>query len=201
MTTVPDRSATPDASGSPRTLPANVAASLNAAQQALDQLERSLRGAGFAEGVAAYERMAEVLMSQYLLHASDTPAMAGGFMRLGETARRLFGLLHPYAAVTRQLATLAAEPPEPPVAAGRNTVLAELQRRRRRGASAQLLVSTTGLPKAAVEAVLAELVADGAVAARGEGATAMYVPADARGAAPRSRGLPVSTSGAKEDQK
>lgn len=161
------------ATGSPTTVPANVTASLAAAQQALDHLQNSLRHAGFAEGVAAYEQMAEILLTQQLLHGRGDPVLGLAFARLGETAQLVFGLLHPYATVMLRLATLAPETPdEVPVT---EIVLSELVRRGRRGASAQLLTRTTGLPPTVLESALRTLVNDGRVAARGLGNPPLFL--------------------------
>jgi len=186
---------------SPVTAPAgasaNVACSVLAATQALDHLERSLRAGGFVEGTSAYERMAEVLLAQRLWHGSSDPRLADDFQRLGETARRIFGMLHPYTVVMRRLATLAPADVEADHAADdgeadRVAVLAELNRRGRRGASMTVLTRATGLAAAVVEAVLRHLIDDGVVTERGTGTARSFRVADpAPGRAARGRRQPV----------
>jgi len=185
---------------SPVTAPAgagaSVASSVLAATEALDHLERSLRAGGFVEGTSAYERMAEVLLAQRLWHGSSDPRLADDFQRLGETARRIFGMLHPYTVVMRRLATLAPAGAEADHAAddgeaARVAVLTELNRRGRRGASMTVLTRATGLAAAVVEAVLRPLIDDGEVTERGIRTARSFSMADpAPGRAAPSRAAP-----------
>lgn len=151
----------------------HVLQSVAAATQALDQLEQSLRSGGFAEGAAAYQRMAEVLVAQRLVH--DDGAMAPGFERLGDTARKVFELLDPYSTAMRRLAALA---PERADDRARQAVLDQLGRRGRRGASASVLARASRLAPEAVERSLQELLATGVVVARGSGEVCSYRLAD-----------------------
>ena len=147
----------------------HVLQSVAAATQALDQLEQSLRSGGFAEGAAAYQRMAEVLVAQRLVH--DDGAMAPGFERLGDTARKVFELLDPYSTAMRRLAALA---PERADDRARQAVLDQLGRRGRRGASASVLARASRMSAESVEQSLQELVAAGIVVVRGSGEVCSY---------------------------
>lgn len=141
----------------------NTRHSVEAATTALEHLEKSLRQAGFAEGAAAYQRMAEVLVAQSMFTTAADEELMGRFEQLGRTARRVFELLQPYTSAMRRLTVLAgAELPDlTPV------VLEHLKRRGRRGASASVLARTTRFPQPDIEAVLATLVATGEVVSRG----------------------------------
>jgi hypothetical protein len=104
-------------------------------------------------------------------------------------------MLHPYTVVMRRLAALAPDDAEADRvaddgAADRVAVLAELNRRGRRGASMPVLTRVTGLAAAVVEAVLRRLIDDGVVTERGIGAARSFILADpGRGA--RGRRQPV----------
>lgn len=150
---------------------AHVALSLAAATEALTQLERSLRSGGFAEGAAAYQRMAEVLVAQRLFLGAEDPALSERFDHLGSTARRVFELLDPYAGAMRRLATLAPERVEPGAV---EAVLEQIGRRGRRGTSSSVVSRATRLPLVQVEQALAELVAAGTVVRRTTGDLTSY---------------------------
>jgi hypothetical protein len=171
---------------------ANITQSVQAATLALNQLEQSLRAAGFLEGTSAYERMADVLLAQWV-----SQGVAGrhtvDFQRLGEIAGRIFGILHPYSVVMRRLAALAPDDGE----RVRATVIAELQRRGRRGASPSVLSRMTGIKPSTVDAALARLVADGAVQLRGTGSAPSFVVAEADG---RGRRPPPRSASARAEQ-
>jgi hypothetical protein len=165
----------------------NVTQSVQAATQALDHLERSLHAAGFPGGTSAYERMADVLLAQWV---SEGPAGRHivDFQRLGEIAGRVFGILQPYVVVMRRLAALAPEDGDRVRAA----VMAELQRRGRRGASPSVLARSTRLERSAVDAALARLVADGAVQRRGAESAPSFVVDEGGGRGGRSPAGSVS---------
>lgn len=148
--------------------------SLRAATQALGEFERSLRAAGFAENVAAYQRMSEVLLAQRLVAATEKE-LAAGFGDLGETAKRIYGLLNPYVAVMRRLAALA-----PPAGEDkRATVHAELRRRGTRGTTAATLRRATRLSTAEVNAALSQLEERGEIHVHGTGTARRVVAVDA----------------------
>jgi hypothetical protein len=149
----------------------HVARSVTAAATALAHLEQSLRAGGFADGAAAYTRMADVLVAQRLFLAADDEQLGEQFGALGSSARRVFELLEPYTAAMRQLATLA-----PPRIDARTlaAVHDQLARRGRRGASLSVLARTTRLPADQVERAVGQLVADGRVAGRCAGDTTTY---------------------------
>jgi phage tail tape-measure protein len=153
------------------TTDANVAQSVQAATQALHHLEQSMRAAGFPEGTTAYERMAEVLLAQWVSQGLSNAERRTDFERLGEIAGRIFGMLHPYTVVMRRLAALAPNDSE----RARAAVVAELHRRGRRGASPAVLARATGLAPSIVDAALARLVDDRAVQPRGTGAARTFV--------------------------
>jgi hypothetical protein len=88
---------------------ANVAQSVQAATQALDHLEQSLRASGFPEGTSAYERMTDVLLAQWVSQGAADSQRSGDFERLGQVAGRIFGILHPYVVSMRRLAALAPD--------------------------------------------------------------------------------------------
>jgi hypothetical protein len=157
--------------------PAQVQQSVGAATQALSQLEASLRGGGFAEGAAAYQRMAEVLVAQRLFCDSEDATLAADFDRLGATARRVFELLDPYAGAMRRLATLA---PQQVDETAIDAVREQLARRGRRGMSLSLLVRSTKLTRVQVEEAVAHLMEVGEVVARASGDSASYRLADPR---------------------
>ncbi|MEU6260247.1 hypothetical protein [Streptomyces sp. NPDC047043] len=170
----------------------NIAQSLNAAAQALDHLEHSLRAAGFPDGTGAYQRMADVLLAQRLYPASPDPELMNGFEHIGRTAGRIYGILHPYTAVMLRLAALgpptedATGAPAADTAVARTAVLAELRRRGRRGASLSVLIRATGLTADAVESVLDGLVTDGHARVRRTGEARSYTLALPEGDSPRS---------------
>lgn len=172
----------------------NIAQSLNAAAQALDHLEHSLRTAGFPEGTDAYQRMSEVLLAQRLFPDSLDQELMSGFEHIGRTAGRIYGILHPYTAVMRRLAALGPSPTDTTGAdataadttAARTAVLAELRRRGRRGASLSVLVRATGLAADAVRSVLDGIVEDGGARVRRTGEACSYVIALPEGDSPRS---------------
>jgi len=148
--------------------PAHVRESVAAATAALEQLEKSLRQGGFAEGAPAYERMADVLIAQRMF-ADDTDAR---FELLGTIARRIFELLHPYASAMRKLAVLA---PDSSQSAASAAVLGQLERRGRRGATRSVLSRVTRTRPMEVDRALASLVRDGKVVTRG-GSTYYIAP-------------------------
>lgn len=152
----------------------NVAQSVQAATQALGHLEQSLRAAGFPEGTSAYERMAEVLLAQWVAQGGADSQRSVDFERLGEVAGRVFGILHPYVVVMRRLAALAPDDGD----RARAAVVVELQRRGRRGASPSVLTRATGLSPSLVESAIARLIADGAVQPRGADSAPYFVIAD-----------------------
>jgi hypothetical protein len=141
----------------------NTRQSVEAASTALEHLERSLRQGGFAEGAAAYQRMAEVLVAQSMFTAPSDDELMRRFEQLGRTARRVFELLQPYTLAMRRLTVLAGEDQPDATPA----VVDHLKRRGRRGASASVLTRVTRLPQAEVEAALATLVATGEAVNRG----------------------------------
>ncbi|GAA3842171.1 hypothetical protein ACFS5L_05860 [Streptomyces phyllanthi] len=172
----------------------HVASSVEAAAQALDRLEQSLRAGGFPEGTTAYECMAEVLLAQRLFPDGPSatgpdPAVLRGFEQIGTTAGRIYGLLQPYVAVMRRLAALApaaavdaapAAPAVPPDVSA--AVLAALRRRGRRGASVSVLCRTTGLAAGVVEAALDALVGHGIARTRDGGGVRSFFVHETRGA-------------------
>jgi hypothetical protein len=154
----------------------HVARSVEAAGQALTQLERQLRAGGFAEGATAYAQMADVLVAQRVFLAGDDDALAASFGQLGGTARRVFELLEPYTAAMRRLATLA-----PPRADAKDVqaVREQLARRGRRGTSVPVLARATRLPTERVEVALAELCTQGTALRRTVGDITSYRLGDA----------------------
>ncbi|MGY6025344.1 hypothetical protein [Streptomyces spinosirectus] len=170
----------------------NIAQSLNAAAQALDQLEHALRAAGFPEGTDAYQRMAEVLLAQRLYPDSLDPQLIGGFEHIGQTAGRIYGILRPYTAVMLRLAPLGPQPHDTvgtvptDTTAARSAVIAELRRRGRRGASRSVLVRATGLAADVVQSVLDSVVDDGHAHVRRTGDARSYILALPEGEAPTS---------------
>ncbi|MEQ7125397.1 hypothetical protein ABN034_12850 [Actinopolymorpha sp. B11F2] len=166
----------------------HVARSVEAASTALSQLEHSLRAGGFAQGAAAYERMAEVLAAQHLFLGGDDPALADRFGQLGSTARRVFALLEPYASAMRKLAILAPERCDPREVAA---VREQLGRRGKRGTSVSVLSRSTRLAPDKVERALAELVDEGTVHSRTVGDLTTYrlVPSTAHSPQPGKAGV------------
>ncbi|HEX2362192.1 MAG TPA: hypothetical protein VHI11_08995 [Jiangellaceae bacterium] len=151
---------------------ANAAASVRSACHALEHLEQSMLSAGFREGASAYSRMAEVVLAQRMLLADADQELRPRYEQLGEVARRLFGLLHPYDTVMRQLAVLAPADSEE----NRVRVVAELERRGRRGASVSQLVRACSLPAADIGTALSRLEASGVVRVRNpDGPSPAYV--------------------------
>lgn len=144
----------------------SAATSVRSACQALEQLERSLLAGGFRDGATAYTRMAEVILAQRMFVADGDPALLPLYEELGELARRLFGLLHPYDTVMRQLVVLAPADTEP----HRARVVAVLGRRGRRGASALVLARECSLSAADTAAALRRLEGAGTVRVRTPGA-------------------------------
>jgi hypothetical protein len=160
----------------------HVADSVGAAIAALSQLGASLRRGGFAEGAPAYERMAEVLLAQRLLHDEDDEAtLTTEFDHLGRLAREVFELLEPYVSAMRRLASIAPDEPDESATLGIRT---QLERRGRRGATASLLARSAHVPRETTERVLAALVADGTVVRRDTGDVASYRLAAPAGRAP-----------------
>lgn len=144
--------------------PTHVRESVAAATAALEQLEKSLRQGGFAEGASAYERMAEVLIAQRMFADEADDDADAQFEQLGLIARRVFELLHPYASAMRKLAVLA---PDSSQSAAAEAVLGQLERRGRRGATRSVLSRVTRIRPMEVDRALASLVRDGKVITRG----------------------------------
>lgn len=161
----------------------HVADSVEAAIGALDLLATSLRRGGFAEGAAAYQRMAEVLVAQRMFHEDDDEAdpVVVRFDHLGSLAREVFELLEPYSSAMRRLAAIA---PDRPDATAVTAIRAQLERRGRRGATASVLARAAHVPREATERVLAALVADGVVVCRHNGDVGSYRLATLPGRAP-----------------
>jgi DNA-binding MarR family transcriptional regulator len=152
--------------------------------------------AGFREGAAAYTKMAEVILAQRMLVANADPGLLPQYEQLGEVARRLFGLLHPYDTVMRQLAVLAPADSEE----NRARVLAALRRRGRRGASVSQLARACSLSAADVEAALPRLERGGTVQVRNPGdrapayVLAELLPQERPGRASRRRVRPATST-------
>jgi hypothetical protein len=157
---------------SPPPPPTHVRESVAAATAALEQLEKSLRQGGFAEGAPAYEQMAEVLIAQRMFTDEADDEADARFEQLGLLARRIFELLHPYASAMRKLAVLA---PDSSQSAATEAVLGQLERRGRRGASRSVLARVTRIRPMEVDRALASLVRDGKVVTRG-GSTYYVAP-------------------------
>lgn len=158
----------------------HVTSSVDAATAALEQLAGSLRRGGFAEGAPSYQRMAEVLVAQRLLHDGIDDPLSARFEQLGGLAREVFELLEPYTSAMRRLAAMAAERPDERAVAA---IRAQLERRGRRGATASVLTRAAHVPRETTERVLAALVADGTVVRRGTGDVQFYRLATASGRA------------------
>ena len=133
--------------------------------------------------------MAEVILAQRMLGSGRDPALLPLYEHLGEVARRLFGLIHPYESVMRKLAVLAPAHDE----AHLSRLVDVLTRRGRRGASVSVLARECALPATDVSAALARLEEAGTVRARTPGTT---TPAFVLAAAstPRRGGRPAPRS-------
>jgi DNA-binding transcriptional ArsR family regulator len=149
---------------------ANVSASVEAASQALSQLHQSLGRGGFAEGAAAYERMAELLLTQYMWAESQDAPLQEEFEALGDIARRIFSLLEPYTTAMKRLAVLA--PPDHEIV--RRRVREALAKRGTRGISASTLARELRIERPVLDELLGKLLGEGIVTVRGSGAAAIY---------------------------
>lgn len=87
-------------------LSANVKATLATAVQVLDHFQQSLHRSGFAEGVAAYEKMADTLAGQKMWSASHGVNTDAEFATIASLALSIHEMLAPYDSTMRRLSTL-----------------------------------------------------------------------------------------------
>lgn len=86
---------------------ANVRKSLEAVEQALDHLLRSLERAGFEAGAHTYRRMTDVVISQFFwIQDQGLEDDTARFRGVADLAGQIYGQLEPYATCMKRLASL-----------------------------------------------------------------------------------------------
>lgn len=85
---------------------ANVRKSLEAVEQALDHLLRSLERAGFEAGAHTYRRMTDVVISQFFWIQDQGLEDTAHFRGVADLAGQIYGQLEPYATSMKRLASL-----------------------------------------------------------------------------------------------
>jgi hypothetical protein len=85
----------------------NVEGSLEAAEQALAHLSRSLEEAGFATGVGPYRQMSDIILGQWLwVEANGVDELEPRFGRIAGLAGSIASYLTPYVDVMKRLTAL-----------------------------------------------------------------------------------------------
>lgn len=95
-------------SESQEVLESNVAKSVKTADEVLAHLEKSFQRGGFESGLQAYRKMTQTLLNQRLWDRSNacSEELDELFRNLAERARRLYGVLGPYAELMRNLGAI-----------------------------------------------------------------------------------------------
>ena len=91
----------------------NVRKTLATAQKVLEHFEQSLLRSGFAEGSAAYRKMAETLLGQRLWTAACGASLEVEFAAVAKRAKAIHALLVPYADTMLRLSAVAGLQPAP----------------------------------------------------------------------------------------
>ena len=88
-------------------IPDNVAKSVDAAEQALGHFAHMLEQGGFAAGADAYDRLADVIVSQaMMLQAEEEHGLDDRFRLLEALAAKVHAQLHPYVDAMERLLAL-----------------------------------------------------------------------------------------------
>jgi hypothetical protein len=169
---------------------ANVEASLDAVEQALEHFVSSLDRAGYANGAAAYRQMAEIIVGQWAwAQQNDAGDLVGRFLRVADLAANVGDQLRPYVGAMDQLRALrglAAAAWGIEAGSGAEKIVAALGTARE-GMTSSELRRATGLSTVALRSALNDLIDKGAVA-RSNGARGRFALAGADRAGPRRSG-------------
>jgi len=161
----------------------NLRQSLEAAEQALAHFNRSLAESGFEAGAASYQKMADILIGQWLwAEEQQLDDYNERFRQLAALAGRVHEQLLPYVEAMRRLTTLAelVPPPSPPVApdSRERRILATL-RKAPRPLSATALRKEIGGSTQRLRKTMQRLIDDGLVETRRAGSRVLYAPGQA----------------------
>ena len=158
----------------------NIAESLAAVEKALEHFNTSLIRSGFADGAASYQKMAEIIVGQWMWASSQGIDQHNDrFRRVAALAAEIHEQLLPYVEGMRKLALLQElvpepkpEPPFPPDS--RPARILEMLAAAPRPMSMTALRKEVGGSSSVLKKELAELVSDGWVRERRAGSRVLY---------------------------